>query len=215
MTKPPTHTSFAHLHAEDVAGIRAAAQLIMASAGGLVVLVFAGFQFTDLPAAFTDTPWRAGAAAGAGVTALALILTVMRRAAAVLVPDRMLIDDLLTAATRREVDNAGASTRAPSALGATRRVDNRVDAEVLDRIEQAAGWLLPPQHPSLDALYQASRETADPAESDRLRQHLVDVASYARAEAARIRWTRLVDTITGPVGVTAALALVAFVALAS
>lgn len=213
---PPAAATFTHLHADDIAGIRAAAQLIMAAAGGLVLLVFAGFQFTNLRSAFQEATLQSAIAAAAGAVAIISTGFIARRAALVLVPDRMLIDDLLTADTIRTARAAGGVVRSNSRrLGAIRRIDQGIQEQILTRITQAQGWLLPPGTPSLNALYVAYAQADDITERSRLRQHLVDVVTFARAEAARTRYDTLVRTIFGPIGLIAALSLIGFVALAA
>lgn len=195
------------VHETDVDGIRAAAQWLLATLGGVLVLILAGFQLSSLRHVLETWPSAEAIGTAAGLLLLtAGGWTLTRAAASVLVPDRSNLTDLLTSSAIDDVrSTSGSVVRADG----RRHVDTDTDelhTHVRGEIARARGWLLPPPCQDLDDLNTHYQQAPDD-ERDNLRAALAEVSRFARTESALWRFRKLRRLVLGWAGISTIVGL--------
>lgn len=195
------------VHETDVEGIRAAAQWLLATLGGVLVLVLAGFQLSNLRQVLET--WPSVEAIGTAVALLLLIAggwALTHAAASVLVPDRSNLTDLLTSSAMGDVRSTSGSVMQPDGRPHTDGDTDILHKHVRDEIARARGWLLPASCQDLDDLNSQYQQAQDD-ERDSLRAVLAEVSRFARTESALWRFRRLRKLVLGWAGASTVIGL--------
>jgi hypothetical protein len=213
------------IHESDLAGIRSAAQWLLAAFGGTALVVVAGIQFADVWEVINAGGWRAWLTAFGLVFVAGGLFALAGKAAQVLVPDRTNITDLLTQQVANQAEAADvilseephaaevavnqapphnqtpsrSTSRLSSRRSSARRDSAYVYSHVLREIGRARGWLLPTGCRDFDAAYQMFAASTG-AEREALRVRLREIAAFARAEAALYRYQQLRGWLIGWAG---------------
>lgn len=182
------------LDLEDVASVSAAARWILGTAGAVATVLLAGFQVKDLGRRIEgDLWWQAWIPAVLSIVAVAIVFDIFRRAARVLVLDRISVDDLIRAEQKRIAHDRGIHVR--SGKDGDREIW-RVTPDLIDSVHMARGWLLPEGCSTVSDLAECVKRASAEDRPD-LQARLREVLRFCRMEMARQRYRELVAAITG------------------
>lgn len=189
---------------DDVEAVRAGARWILGTAGAVATVLLAGVQVKDIGGRLGAEPsWQPWASACMFALALALTFHIFHRAASVLVPDRISVDDLVRAEQDRDAQARGIHIR--------RREDHRevwsLTPELLRSVHLARAWLLPEGCANVTDVIE-SMKVAPKGEWAAYEEALGLILRFCRMEIARARYRQLVAAMTGVRGWLLAASLI-------